>query len=101
MKTIKTIAHIISLVVLSLCYYSCTPTHYVVDTTPYVDQINSNPSEVVAKPEHVTPVGGFKLEAGAILRTDKGDINISDSGVSGDVVIDLRNAPGSALRGGK
>lgn len=89
---------------------SCTPTHYVVNTVPYEDQIKSKPSEVVIKVDDITPVGGFNLEAGATLRTEQGDINISDSGVSTDLVIDLRgigidptarNPPASAIRAGK
>ena len=71
---------------------SCTPTvAYQVDTRPYADQIETNPETVVVQPEHVTEVGGFQAEFGARLLTDAGEIDISDGGVSGDVVIDLRS----------
>ena len=70
---------------------SCTPQSYIVDTTPYSDQIATNPAKVIVNPEHVTEVGGFQAEFGARVRTDQGDIDISDQGVSGEVVIDLRS----------
>lgn len=101
MKTLIKIAYVIGWVALSLCYFSCTPTHYVVDTTPYEEQINSNPSEVIIKHEHVKEVGGFQFEGGAIIETDRGRFDISERGVSGKVLIDLREAPRSNSEGGK
>ena len=72
-------------------FSSCTPHSYIVDTTPYVDQIASNPDQVIISPEDVTEVGGFQSEFGATVRTDQGDIDISDQGISGNVIIDLRS----------
>lgn len=76
---------------LVLSQASCTPTAYQVNTVPYAKQIAANPESVVVQPEHVTEVGGFQAEFGAKLLTDQGEIDISDGGVSGDVVIDLRS----------
>ena len=80
---------------------SCTPTAYVVDTTPYTEQILASPSEVVVKPEHVESVGGFSFEGGISAETENGRITVSESGVRGEILIDLRDAPRSYSDGGK
>tara|TARA_R110001599_G_scaffold128079_1_gene301691 strand:- start:987 stop:1277 length:291 start_codon:yes stop_codon:yes gene_type:complete len=95
MKLIHT-ATIITIAALAAC---TQPTHYVVDTTPYAEQIKSNPSEVVAKPEHVTPVGSLKIKGGVTVRTDQGEITLSESGLSGGLLIDRRTPPVSGTAG--
>ena len=83
--------HTLIALALAALLSSCTPQSYIVDTTTYVDQIAANPTQVVVAPEHVTEVGGFQTEFGARILTDEGDIDISDQGLSGEVVIDLRS----------
>ena len=91
----------ITIVIAATISTSCTPTGYIVDTTPYNDAIIDNPEAVIMKPEDVQEVGGFQFEGGAIIETNEGRINLSESGVRGEVVIDLRDAPQSAITGGK
>lgn len=88
----------VGLLLLSLCMLSLSscadmlkPQSYLVDTTPYSAAIAANPAQVVIDPSNVEPIGGFQAEFGARLLTDLGAIDISDRGVSGDVVIDLRS----------
>ena len=76
---------------LSSCADMLKPQSYLVDTTPYSAAIAANPAQVVIDPSNVEPIGGFQAEFGARLLTDLGAIDISDRGVSGDVVIDLRS----------
>lgn len=77
--------------ILAVSLPSCTPTMYEVDTTTYVDEIKSNPSSVMVKPEHVKEIGGFQGDFGVRAITDYGEVDLSPDGLRGDVVIDLRN----------
>ena len=81
----------VGLAFIGLGLTSCTPTAYQVNTAPYALQIETNPEAVIVQPEDVIEVGGFQAEFGAKLLTDQGEIDISDRGVSGDVVVDLRS----------
>ena len=81
---------------------SCTPTAYEVDVRPYAEQVKASPSEVLIKPEHVKEIGaGFSFEGGAVIETERGRFDISERGVQGQVLIDLRDAPKSNSQGGK
>jgi hypothetical protein len=80
---------------------SCTPTAYEVDVRPYAEQVKANPSEVLIKPEHVKEIGGFQLEAGVEIESEYGAVNISERGVSTNLLVDLRDAPKSNSHGGK
>jgi hypothetical protein len=68
---------------------SCTPQAYIADLTTYEDAIKANPQAVTIQPEHITQVGGFKMDGSAIVETDHGSINVDQDGVSGSVVVDL------------
>lgn len=76
---------------------SCSPgalggaTAYRVNTVPYSEQIGARPDAVVIDAEDVEPIGGFSFKAGAKVITDAGEFDISEAGVSGEVVIDLRS----------
>ena len=93
--------HKLATIALAAILASCTPTGYIVDTTPYMEAIEANPAEVIMKPEDVKEVGGFQFEGGLAIESERGRVNISERGVSGEVVIDLRDAPISAIEGGK
>ncbi len=82
---------VVGLGFIGLSLTSCTPTAYQVNTLPYAEQIENSPESVMVKSEHVTPIGGFQAEFGARVLTDQGEIDVSDRGVSGTVVVDLRS----------
>ena len=78
----------------SFMFTSCggmNPQSYSVNTEPYKKAIEANPEAVTMKPEHVTPIGGFQASFGATVQTDQGEFNVSESGLSGNVVVDLRS----------
>lgn len=89
LETKFTLATIIA--VTGICITSCTPQSYIVNTAPYTEEIKINPEKVVMAPEHVEPVGGFQSSIGGTFVTDQGEVTVSPSGVSGNVVIDLRS----------
>ena len=83
----------VKLLILGLCatcLISCTPTSYQVNTIGYETQIQTTPGAVVFKPQDVTPIGGFEFTGGATVVTDQGEFTLSESGLDGKVVVDLR-----------
>lgn len=87
---------ITTLSLLALCsatLISCNPDSYIVDTRPYVSEIASNPEAVEIEPEHVKPQGGsFQLTdvaVGTTIRTDIGEITVTEDGISSNLVVDL------------
>ena len=84
----------VKLLIIGLCattFIACTPTAYQVDLTNYETQVQTTPEAVVIQAEDVTPIGGFKVEGGAKIITDEGTIDITESGLTGEVVVDLRS----------
>jgi hypothetical protein len=75
----------------SVAFISCVPASYQIDLTTYEDQIKTNPSAVVVAPEHVTEIGGIQISGGAKIITDQGELDISENGIDGTVVVDLRS----------
>ena len=78
-----------TLLIALLALASCTPQAYIADLSTYGQAIEANPQSVTLDPAHVTAVGGFKFEGGVKLKTDQGDIDLDQDGVTGTVVIDL------------
>lgn len=78
-----------------MCFPSCvsTPEFYKVNAEPYLDEISKDASEVIMDPSDVTPVGGnqFQFDGQAVIRTDVGDITVSDKGLGGVIVVDQRS----------
>ena len=72
-------------------FTSCGAQSYNVNAEPYLDAIKANPKSVVMQPEDVTPNGGFQASFGATVQTDQGEFNVSESGISGNVLVDLRS----------
>jgi hypothetical protein len=81
----------IALIITALGLSSCTPASYQIDLTTYEKAIETNPSAVMVAPEHVTEVGGLQISGGAKIITDQGELDISETGIDGTVVVDLRS----------
>ena len=79
------------LIIIAACISSCVPASYQIDLTTYEDAIQTNPAAVMVAPEHVTEIGGFQVSGGAKIITDQGEIDLSETGIDGTVVVDLRS----------
>jgi hypothetical protein len=91
MKTAFLISLTVVLSIFTLGLSSCVPASYQIDLTSYEDQIEATPSAVMVAPEHVTEIGGFQVSGGAKIITDQGELDISETGIEGTVVVDLRS----------
>jgi hypothetical protein len=96
-KPILKSAGVLKLLIVCLCsvvFISCVnkPDSYMVDLTGYEKQAATTPEAVLLPPEAVTPIGGtsFTFTGGAKIITDQGEIDISETGIDGTVVVDLR-----------
>lgn len=66
-------------------------TAYRINTLPYQAKDRTIDDVVVVDAEDVEVIGGFSVNAGAKLLTDHGVVDISDKGINGEVVIDVRS----------
>ena len=66
---------------------------YEVDTRTYEDQIKTHPEKVTVGAEHVRPIGGynFQISGGAKVIGDGYEIDLTETGIDGTVVVDLRS----------
>ena len=72
-----------------LALASCTPSSITANLSSYGEAIKANPKAVKLDPADVTIVNTIKLEGGATIKTDYGEVDITEYGVKSKVVVDL------------
>lgn len=74
---------------LCLTFVSCAAKEYLVDTSPYTNQIAVDPTKVVMSNKHVKPLETFQFEGSVSVETDYGNIGVGKDGINSELVVDL------------